>query len=42
MGGIDPALIDAAFYFVADDLVIRPEHVDTEEQLLERWRAVFG
>ncbi|MGN6273483.1 MAG: UvrD-helicase domain-containing protein [Protaetiibacter sp.] len=40
--GIDPALIDAAFYFVQDDLVIRPEHVDTEEQLLARWRAVFG
>jgi DNA helicase-2/ATP-dependent DNA helicase PcrA len=40
--GIDPALIDAAFYFVQDDLVVRPEHVDTEEQLLARWRAVFG
>jgi DNA helicase-2/ATP-dependent DNA helicase PcrA len=40
--GIDPELIDAAFYFVADDRVIRPEHIDTEEQLLERWRAVFG
>ena len=39
--GIDPALIDAAFYFVADDRVIRPEHIDTEEELLARWRAVF-
>lgn len=40
--GIDPALIDAAFYFVADDRVIRPEHIDTEEELLVRWRAAFG
>jgi len=40
--GIDPQLIDAAFYFVADDHVIRPPHVDSEQQLLERWRAAFG
>lgn len=40
--GIDPDLIDAAFYFVADDHVIRPPHVDSEQQLLERWRAAFG
>ena len=39
--GIDPSLIDAAFYFVQDDRVIRPEHIDTEEELLARWRAVF-
>lgn len=39
--GIDPQLIDAAFYFVADDRVIRPPHVDSEQQLLERWRAAF-
>lgn len=39
--GIDPALIDAAFYFVQDDRVIRPEHIDTEEELLARWRAAF-
>lgn len=38
---IDPARIDAAFYFVADDTVIRPPHIDTEEQLLARWRAAF-
>ncbi|AYF97074.1 ATP-dependent DNA helicase [Protaetiibacter intestinalis] len=40
--GIDPALIDAAFYFVADDEVIRPPHVDSEQELLERWTAAFG
>ncbi len=34
--------ITAAFYFVADDLIIRPEHIDSEEELLARWRAVFG
>ena len=39
--GIDPDLIDAAFYFVADDEVIRPPHIDSEEQLLARWRAAF-
>jgi DNA helicase-2/ATP-dependent DNA helicase PcrA len=37
--GIDPALVSAAFYFVADDLVLAPEHIDSEEQLLARWRA---
>ncbi|MCU1417078.1 MAG: hypothetical protein JWP32_1252, partial [Schumannella sp.] len=31
-----------AFYFVADDLIIRPEHIDSEDELLARWRAVFG
>lgn len=40
--GIDPELIDAAFYFVADDAVVRPPRIDSEEQLLARWRAVFG
>jgi DNA helicase II / ATP-dependent DNA helicase PcrA len=39
--GIDPSRITAAFFFVADDLVIRPEHIDDEAGLLARWRAVF-
>jgi DNA helicase-2/ATP-dependent DNA helicase PcrA len=39
--GIDPSRITAAFYFVADDRVIRPEHVDSEAELLARWRAAF-
>jgi DNA helicase-2/ATP-dependent DNA helicase PcrA len=39
--GIDPSRISAAFYFVADDRVIRPEHIDDEDELLARWRAVF-
>lgn len=37
--GIDADRIDAAFYFVADDEVVRPERIDDEAQLLARWRA---
>jgi DNA helicase-2/ATP-dependent DNA helicase PcrA len=37
--GIDESLVDAAFYFVADDLVLVPDRIDSEEQLLTRWRA---
>lgn len=37
--GIDPDLIDAVFYFVADDRVIRPDHLYDESELLDRWRA---
>ncbi len=40
--GIDPELIDAAFYFVADDRVIRPEHIDSEAELLRRWHDAFA
>ncbi|MBW4032276.1 MAG: ATP-dependent helicase [Acidobacteria bacterium] len=39
--GIDPSRISAAFYFVADDAVIRPDHIDDEAELLARWRAAF-
>jgi DNA helicase-2/ATP-dependent DNA helicase PcrA len=37
--GIDPSTIDAAFYFVAHDLVVRPERVYSEEELREAWAA---
>ena len=37
--GIPEDSIDAAFYFVADDTVLEPERIDSEEQLLARWRA---
>lgn len=37
--GIPEDRIDAAFYFVADDTVLEPERIDSEEQLLSRWRA---
>ena len=40
--GVDPSLIDAAFYFVADDHVLRPDHIESEEELLMLWRAAFG
>ena len=41
VGGHRPEQIDAAFYFVADDRVIAPEHIDDEAELLARWRAAF-
>lgn len=37
--GIDPSLIDAVFYFVADDAVVTPERLFSEEELVELWRA---
>ncbi len=40
--GIDPELIDAVFYFVSDDKVIRPEHIFDEAELLKRWRSAFS
>ena len=40
--GIDPVRIDAVFYYVADDRVIKPEHVYDESELLTRWRAALG
>lgn len=40
--GIDPDLIDAVFYFVADNRVIRPDHIYDESELLERWRAALA
>jgi DNA helicase-2/ATP-dependent DNA helicase PcrA len=40
--GIDVENIDAAFYFVADDMVIRPERLYSETELLERWESAVG
>ena len=39
--GIDPDLIDAVFYYVTDDRIIRPEHIYDEAELLARWRAAL-
>ena len=36
--GIDPDLIDAVFYFVATDEVVRPQRIFSEQELLARWR----
>jgi DNA helicase-2/ATP-dependent DNA helicase PcrA len=40
--GIPEDRIDAAFYFVADDRVLEPDRIDSEEQLLARWRAAVS
>ncbi|MFZ2965010.1 MAG: ATP-dependent DNA helicase, partial [Rhodoglobus sp.] len=40
--GIEPERIDAVFYFVADDQVIRPQRLFDEGELLERWEAAFA
>ena len=40
--GIDPTLIDAVFYFVADDAVIRPKRLYDEAELVELWRAAIN
>ncbi len=40
--GIDPDLVDAVFYFVASDAIVRPERIFSEHELLERWRAVIA
>jgi DNA helicase II / ATP-dependent DNA helicase PcrA len=39
---VDPALIDAVFYFVADDLIVRPERLLDEHELLELWQQSVG
>ena len=38
--GIDPELIDAVFYYVADDAVIRPERIFDRDELIALWRGV--
>lgn len=37
--GIPESQIDAVFYFVADDRVLAPDRIDSEDELLARWRA---
>jgi DNA helicase-2/ATP-dependent DNA helicase PcrA len=34
---IDPQIIDAVFYFVADDEIVRPNRLFSEQQLIELW-----
>ncbi|MET0954918.1 MAG: ATP-dependent DNA helicase [Cryobacterium sp.] len=38
--GIDPATVDAVFYFVADDRIVSPERLYSEEDLLRAWSSV--
>jgi DNA helicase II / ATP-dependent DNA helicase PcrA len=40
--GIHPDLVEAVFYYVSDDRIIRPEHLYDEAELLARWNAAFG
>jgi DNA helicase-2/ATP-dependent DNA helicase PcrA len=40
--GIDPGLVDAVFYYVSDDRIIRPDHLYDEAELLARWSAAFA
>ncbi|UAJ80956.1 ATP-dependent helicase [Leifsonia sp. ZF2019] len=40
--GVDPARIDAVFYFVADDRVVRPERLYEEEELRSLWSSATG
>ncbi|NNC11181.1 ATP-dependent helicase [Planctomonas sp. JC2975] len=37
--GIDARLVDAAFYYVADDQIIRPTELVDEDVLLRLWRS---
>jgi DNA helicase-2/ATP-dependent DNA helicase PcrA len=38
--GIDPELIDAVFYYVSDDRVIRPERIYGRDELMALWRGI--
>jgi DNA helicase-2/ATP-dependent DNA helicase PcrA len=40
--GIDPELVDAVFYYVSDDRVIRPERLFDRAELEQRWAERFG
>jgi DNA helicase-2/ATP-dependent DNA helicase PcrA len=40
--GIDPDGIDAVFYYVAHDRVVRPERLYSASELRERWATVAG
>ena len=40
--GVDPETVDAVFYFVEDDRVIRPERLYDEAALRRSWASVAG
>ena len=40
--GIDPDRVDAVFYFVAEDEVVRPERLFDEDDLVTLWRGAVG
>ncbi len=40
--GIDPDLVDAEFYYVSEDRVIRPDRIYSEDDLRELWLESVG
>jgi DNA helicase-2/ATP-dependent DNA helicase PcrA len=40
--GIDPELIDAVFYYVSENRVIRPERIYGRDELVALWRGIAG
>lgn len=40
--GIDPSIVDAVFYFVADDTVVAPERLYSEADLLAAWSGALN
>ncbi|MES2094087.1 MAG: ATP-dependent DNA helicase [Actinomycetota bacterium] len=38
--GINPRLIDAVFYYVTDDHVIRPDRIYDRDELISLWRTI--
>jgi DNA helicase-2/ATP-dependent DNA helicase PcrA len=40
--GIDPESVDALFYYVAADEVVRPQRIYSERELRERWSSVVS
>ena len=40
--GLPIEIIDASFYFVADDVEIKPERLLTEVELIELWKKTLG
>ncbi|WP_104131935.1 ATP-dependent DNA helicase [Cryobacterium sp. M91] len=40
--GIDPSIVDAVFYFVADDTVVAPERLYSEADLLAAWSGAMA
>ncbi|TFD42642.1 ATP-dependent helicase [Cryobacterium sp. TMT1-2-1] len=40
--GIDPELVDAVFYFVADDTIVVPHRLYSEEDLVLAWSSVVA
>lgn len=40
--GVDPERVDAVFYFVAEDRIVRPERIYSSEELSSLWSSRIG